>query len=230
MRFTREQKLIHHLVLHSHDTPYAFGLLKGKMGIALALAHYARIRNNNYIDKVADFLMEQITDNLTKNEDIGFANGLSGIGWGIEFLIQNGYMDGNSLEICEEIDRRIMSSDIRRMQDMSFDTGIKGLMKYVLAHLQGGLKNGSVPFDTVYLNDWIGRLRVLCEEQPGDPVWKEGLTQLNMLLNERKGNQTLVLKPLIKPMRKCPIKVLGLQDGLAGYIESKLIYNEYEAT
>lgn len=226
MRFTKEQILIHHLALHSNDVPSATGLLKGEMGIVLVLAHYAKVRSNLYIDKVADFVMEQILDNLAKNEDICFASGLSGIGWGIEFLIQNGHMKGDSIDICAEIDKRIMSVDIRRMRDKSFDTGIKGLLKYVLAHLQGGLNNGRFAFDTCYVSDWVCRLKSLSEEEPEEPTWQEGLGCFDSIISRKGYNQPLTLLPLIKPMKHCPRKVLGLQDGLAGYIELQLTKKE----
>jgi hypothetical protein len=52
--------------------------------------------------------------------------GLTGIGWGIEYLIQNGSVKGESVEICEEIDYRIMETDPKRITDFSLETGFEG--------------------------------------------------------------------------------------------------------
>lgn len=227
MGFTKEQKYIHLLALHCADVPSATGLLRGEMGIVLVLAHYAKARNNPYIEKVADFVLEQVLDNLTKHEDIGLAYGLSGIGWGLEYLIQNGYLKGDSIDICEEIDKRIMSVDIRRMCDKSFETGMRGILMYVLLHLQGGLKNGQFAFDAGYLNDWTSRLRMLIEEEPREECWQEGLRIIeSMAKTQGFSQQPLTLRPFIKTMTRCPPKKLGLQDGLAGYIELQLTKEE----
>lgn len=221
MRFTREQKLIHHLVLHCNDVPSAIGLLNGEMGIVLVLAHYAKVRNNPYIEKVADFVIEQILDNLTMNEDTSFGYGLAGIGWGIEYLIQNGYLEGDSIVICEEIDKRIMSIDILRMEDTSFEKGLAGLLQYFLSHLQGGMKNGKLAFDVDYISHWAQHLQSLSKETKTahENIWQEGLLKMEAILKQECYDFPILLRPLVKPMRQCPRNVLGLQDGLAGYIE-----------
>ena len=41
--FTKEQRLLHQVVLHANDVP-ARGLFDGQMGIVLVLAEYARAR------------------------------------------------------------------------------------------------------------------------------------------------------------------------------------------
>lgn len=83
-----------------------------------------------------------------------FSNGLSGIGWGIEYLIQHKLVEGESVEISEEIDHKIMETDPKRILDFSLETGFEGLLLYILYHLQGIIKQGtSLPFDSIYLSD-----------------------------------------------------------------------------
>lgn len=36
------------------------------------------------------------------------------IGWGIEYLIQNGFVVGDNVNVCEENDQKIMRTDIRK--------------------------------------------------------------------------------------------------------------------
>ena len=45
IKFTQEQKMLHHLILHSHDVPTGWGLFNGMTGIMLVLAHYAKVRS-----------------------------------------------------------------------------------------------------------------------------------------------------------------------------------------
>jgi len=153
MEFNIEQQIIHQLLLKSGQE-YNIGLFNGKMGLVLFFAHYSKITCNLIYEDIADELMNEITEEIHNDLPIGFDSGLSGIGWGIEYLIQKGFLKGNSLEICEEIDKKIMEKDTRRMTDYSIETGLGGIFHYVLAHIKG-VKEGcdSLPFDNDYLHD-----------------------------------------------------------------------------
>lgn len=219
--FTKEQKLLHHLILHSHDVPSALGLFDGMTGITLVLAHYARVRKMPLVDNVADYLMEQITDNMTKLDAWDFGSGMAGIGWSIEYLIQNGYMKGCGVSLTREMDERIMSVDIRRLNDCSLEKGIAGLYNYVLAHVQGAILQGQTAFDRQYLSDWKQLLQSRQEEVPQKDTWCRMERMLDEALKGRAPYK-LDLLPFIKPMRRVPMELLGLHEGLAGYMELQL--------
>ena len=55
----------------------------------------------------------------------------------MEYLIQNRLVEGDSLEVCKEFDERIVRENVRRMTDLSLETGLEGLLHYITAHLQG---------------------------------------------------------------------------------------------
>ena len=129
------------------------GLLNGKMGIVLSLFEYARKTHNDVVYDYADTLFSSILDEIHQEMCFSFCDGLSGIGWGIEYLLQNNFMNGDSVEICEEIDRLIMEIDTSRIMDMSLDKGFEGLMHYVLYHIQGASRKNKIPFDSKYLTD-----------------------------------------------------------------------------
>lgn len=217
----KEQKLLNHLILHSHDTPKAFGLFNGMTGIMLVLAHYARVRKIPLIENISDFLMEKITTNLPTDISIDFADGAAGLGWGIEFLIQEGYMKGCGVEITHELDERIMSFDIRRMTDLSLEKGVTGLFHYVISHIQGAFKNRKQAFDEQYLNDWQHTLRYLISSHPNERKWVNMQFELNEVL---RGTQLYEfnLAQFVKPLKNAPMNILGLRKGLAGYLELKI--------
>lgn len=100
------------------------------------------------------FLVDSVMDQLTTTVSIDFANGLSGIGWGIEYLIQNNYMKGCGADILQNLDERIMQFDVTRFKDWSLEKGLLGILHYVLYHLQGANKSGSSVFDDSYLDSW----------------------------------------------------------------------------
>ena len=122
-KFTKEQRAIHKLIVDSIGMS-DIGLFDGKMGIILSLITYSRKTKHKAIEEVADFLMNQVLNNMTNISPLSFSNGLTGIGWGIEYLIQNGYMPGCGADICSEIDKKLMSCDIRRVGDFSLEHGI----------------------------------------------------------------------------------------------------------
>jgi len=85
------------------------GLFHGKIGIALFFYHYCQHTGNVVYSDYADDLLDNILDNIHTYLPSTFESGLTGIAWGIEYLIQNNFVLGNSNEICEDIDAHIMS-------------------------------------------------------------------------------------------------------------------------
>ena len=88
MEFNIEQQIIHQLLLRS-GLQQDIGLFHGKIGIVIFFAHYHKLTNNPVFEDAADELMDELMKGLHKELSIDFGSGLSGIGWGIEYLIQN---------------------------------------------------------------------------------------------------------------------------------------------
>lgn len=143
-------RICHHLMLKA-DSLENIGLFSGKMGIALAFAEYGKRTKNAICARTFEELLDQVLENVHKGLPFDFGKGLAGIGWGIEYLLQNGFVEGEGVEVCEEIDNFIMRTDPRRINDNSLETGLEGLLHYVLAHIKGAKQR--LPFDDVYLND-----------------------------------------------------------------------------
>lgn len=146
---------ISHILILKASYYSDIGLLDGKMGIAIAFAHLSRYSTNNeiYYEYMSD-LLDDILGNIHKGLNYSFKSGLSGIGWGIEYLIQNGFVEGDSVEICEEIDHRIMEVNPKRILDISMENGFEGLLHYIVFHLQGAIRQETkLPFDKEYLLD-----------------------------------------------------------------------------
>lgn len=215
--FTKEEKMLNHLILHANDVPNAIGLLDGKMGIALVLAHYARCSRKKNIEHAADFLVENVMNQLTTTVSIDFANGLSGIGWGIEYLIQNNYMKGCGADILQNIDERIMQFDVTRIKDWSLEKGLLGILHYMLYHLQGVNKSGSTVFDDSYLTSW----KSVLEDKE---LW---YNQLQKGLHKEVDFYKPDLRMFIKQQSRVDTKKLSLKDGLAGKLELRMQNKQY---
>lgn len=127
LMFADTERITHHLMLNAYFNP-DLGLFHGQMGTVLAMSEYSKYANNEVYFDVASYLLDNIAGKMHKNLLFSFASGLSGIGWGIEYLIQYGFVEGESVEICEEIDRKIMETDPRRILDFSLDTGFEDIV------------------------------------------------------------------------------------------------------
>lgn len=175
------RRIANHLILHSIDME-DIGLFHGKMGGVLFFAHYARYTDQAIYDDFAGELLEEICENIPETLPINLETGLCGIGWGIEYLIQNGFMDGNSNEILAVIDQKVMERDLRRIKDLSLETGLMGISCYIslrLSSLSGKAIEES--FDTSYLSEWrkvTNRLK----------IWDKQETLNYLLSKQPKGN------------------------------------------
>lgn len=216
LRFTKEQRLLHQLVLHSNDTP-ARGLMDGQMGIVLVLSEYVRVRKLKPLRTAVNFLLEQITDNLSTEMPLEFANGLTGIGWGVEYLLQNKFQRGSGVAICAAIDQKLMQQNILRQTGLSLDKGLEGWLHYIIAHIQGAQREGSRVFDSAYLQDCLTVCTHLLQEEI-TPTLK-GLCQMFVAMAQGQTiNYTFNLSDFIDPSNKPSTLLLGLRKGMAGQL------------
>ena len=125
-------------------------LCNGRMGLILFFSHCFRDTGIQMYDDIAEELFNDISEDIHTKLPIDFRDGLCGIGWGIEYLIQNGFAEGSN-EILEEIDLKIMEKDVRRIKDFSFETGLEGIAWYVLLRLKSPYPSEN--FDATYEHD-----------------------------------------------------------------------------
>ena len=147
-------RIANHLIMH---TSYFsnLGLYHGKMGIVLFFAHYARFTNCSIYDDFAGELIDDIFEDIDDELPINFESGLCGIGWGIEYLLKNGFLEDCSSEILSEIDKKIMEKDLTRISDISVKTGLKGISYYIYKRINSLDRSlNIVSFDEKYLKVW----------------------------------------------------------------------------
>ena len=220
--FTKEQRAVHQLIINSigfND----IGLFEGKMGIIISLITYSRKTKHKAIEEVADFLMNQVLNNMTNISPLSFSNGLTGIGWGIEYLIQNGYVPGCGADICTEIDKKLMSCDIRRVDDLSLEHGIYGWLHYIVAHIQGANRCGKQVFDRMYIIDLISKINEYSENNATSEEFSNLQAMFREVLNGATDVYKFPLEEIVKTDIKFSLNNLSLSKGLAGYLITKHI-------
>ncbi len=136
-----DQKLINILLLNSSfiDNP---SLLNGKMGISIFFFHLARETGNRIYEDYAEELIDEIYEEITIETPLDFADGLAGIGWGIEYLAQNNFIEANTDEVLEEFDNRLLNELIYNTpKEIGLLHGLAGLGAYFLKRIQNHASN-----------------------------------------------------------------------------------------
>lgn len=99
------QKIANTLLLYSyHIEPV--GLFNGKMGIALYLYRYARYADCKYYSEFADELLDKVLDSINHSSP-DFESGISGIGWCINYLMKDKYVEGDPNDVLLNVDKRV---------------------------------------------------------------------------------------------------------------------------
>lgn len=126
-------------------------LYHGKMGCALFFAHYSRYANKSYYAEFACEIVDEICEDLNDRVPIGFASGLCGIAWGIEHLVQEKFVKGDTGTILEDLNLKIMEHDPNRIQNRSFEKGLKGIEYYIQVHVHSPyMKTKSIDDEYIY--------------------------------------------------------------------------------
>lgn len=111
------------------------GLLNGKMGVAIFLYHYANYSQQNTFLKFAEESLYEVIDDIDENTTLDFASGLTGIGWGIEYLSQNRILEINTDEALEELDHTIHKGKLKSQSILEIDS-LFGYGHYYLARIK----------------------------------------------------------------------------------------------
>ncbi len=115
-----------------------YGLMRGSMGLSIFFYHLAKSTNNNQeYEELADNLLDKVFPSISTWSSPDFENGLAGIGWGIEYLVQNGFAEGNTDEVLEEIDNKIFKI-LQKDNLTSFEltNGLTGYLFYLISRLK----------------------------------------------------------------------------------------------
>jgi len=82
------------------------GLLEGKMGVAVYLYWYARYSGHSEYKNLANNLIDEVITGISE-KDISISKGLSGIGWGINHLLKEKFLQGED-DLLEDFDECIL--------------------------------------------------------------------------------------------------------------------------
>jgi hypothetical protein len=154
-------------IYSQRDDIQNIGLINGKMGLCINLYHIAKFTQDMSLMKKADKLFDFIQSEISLSLPIHFANGLTGIGWGIQHLISEGLVDGDPDTVLTDID--ILESEVTKyfpVERYRFADGTIGQMIYVISRLSyHRKKNDSMEILClkVTLTSMIEKLNIIVE-------------------------------------------------------------------
>lgn len=99
----------------------SYGLLNGKMGAALFFYEYSHYSNNVVYSDCADRILDDILDAISEkrvSNSLDLADGLGGIGWGIQYLINHNFVEGEADEVLIDFDKK-MQEGIDNLKNLS---------------------------------------------------------------------------------------------------------------
>lgn len=135
--FTHEQHIPNNLMLHSTSIS-DIGLLHGKVGIAIYFHHLARQSGKSVFSEFAGKLINEVTNSISTETPFDFESGITGIGWAIEYLIQNGFIDADADDMLEEFDTKVYQVLIHEQKDIATTLAIG---HYLVSRLRYRVKN-----------------------------------------------------------------------------------------
>jgi lantibiotic modifying enzyme len=111
------------------------GLLSGKAGICLFLFYYGRAIDSREHSSVGAEILEDIFENIADISSVAYSDGLAGIGWLIEHLDRNDFVEIDTKDILKDVDEVIFEWMIAEMNRENFDFlyGAAGAVHYFLS-------------------------------------------------------------------------------------------------
>lgn len=122
----------------------SISLCGGMLGYVLALYQLGQKSKCQFITHYADTQLESCLYEIPSDMSCGFSDGISGIGWAIEFLINKGFIQGNPDDVLYELDRKIESIHLLRMYDQSWENGLPGIAFYLALRISSCGSRGKI--------------------------------------------------------------------------------------
>jgi len=118
-------EIFNNFVMNQNIEKMPIGLFYGKMGLSIYHYHQARLTDDNKHKVFADKLLNSVIRHINDDElPINLDSGLTGICWGIIYLIENGFVEGSANYTLKDLDDKIFKMlyiFLQRKTDISSD-------------------------------------------------------------------------------------------------------------
>ncbi len=220
------KRIVNRIIIKSCDLS-DLGLFHGKMGFVIFFFHYAAFTKNPIYENFAGQLLDQIFEDIHNKLSIDLENGYCGIGWGIEYLSQNNFIEGDTNKILESIDNKVMEWNLSRVTDLSLKSGIAGVFHYVLCRLNNKILIS--PFDEAFLSDLdlvVSKNYSVCnaEMRIMFDYYREWIESKRLRYKPIDLLQNIVCSDIGLDNQNITHASLGMENGCAGYGLNELLF------
>lgn len=107
------------------------GLYTGKTGSALLYYLAGALSGQQAYSTAAETMMDEVSEQINEVDSMNYYSGLAGIGWAIEWLARNRFVEVNTDEFLEEMDTALYNRTIIAAEDTTgLFTGTLGKITY----------------------------------------------------------------------------------------------------
>jgi len=219
------QKIYNHLLLNLAyiNNP---GLYRGKTGCLLFFAHYAKLYEDSVDDEIVSEIIDDVFASVGALPVLNIPDGACGIGWGVEYILQNRLMEGDSDEILADLDKMIFSRDIKTIASPA---DFSDVLRYIAIRLTSSCGENSkmIPFPRNYLLELYQAAKDPAR-MPDFAVNNDVNTIKKVLEKGRFRRKPICLSPEMTgqvSIDRFPLVPLGLHNGLSGWGIKRMLEN-----
>lgn len=200
-------------IFEYYENTLCLGLLNGRCGLVL-LGFLLAEKNEIY--KVTTLThLEYLLTHVYESSSLSFGEGLLGIGWTLEFLVQNHFISNFNEDLLQEIDDVIYKwVNFNGMKSFSMNDGYLGCLLYFCYRLKGN--RISMPYRELALKECtiriLGRLYSEVKKQSAaqlsDMEWRQlhvlaGMFKNMNIQNHITSDLLKETKYKVKPTKYC---------------------------
>lgn len=144
-------ELNHQLTIIQDKKDIPIGLFSGKMGLCIYFYYWGRIENDEKYAKIAEKLIDEIFEQIEMVNSVDVENGLIGIALGINYLIKNGYVEGDENVILKDIEDKIFKQV--SFNELNEDISVLiQILYYIRIRKQSFTKESNILFDELTIH------------------------------------------------------------------------------
>ncbi|WP_352422611.1 alpha-1,2-fucosyltransferase [Proteiniphilum sp.] len=195
------QKIATRLLLKGDMNNYP-GLRGGKMGASIYFFHISRILQDDRYSSIAEDLFESVSDAISINHPFDFdKNGLLGIAYGVQYLIEEKFVEGDPNEVLSDIDDHILGY-INKVEEFPLPI-IFNIMTYLTSRIRYNISIQNHEIMELFLK-----------------ACKQIIYKLESLPKEETGNHTGILKSLLN-LRDMEVLKEDIEYFILKHLDSK---------
>jgi len=134
-------------IIEADNSQSPMGLFHGNAGISMFLYMLSRHSKDLFYEKKAEELLDKVFTGLNNSVSPDLEDGLAGIGWVTEYLIQHKFVEGDPDIILEEVDNKvfkILNED--NFNSLEVTNGLAGYLFYLIRRLKNTPEEPSMAF------------------------------------------------------------------------------------